>query len=155
MSERLNPYASGMAQLGPLVEYSTTVEAMGLETSLMELVKIRASQLNGCASCLHYHSRNARSAGETEARIYVLGGWRDSPLFSERERAALAWTEALTRIRDWHAADQAYRLVATQFSPGEQIALNLLIGLINALNRLNFGFAVEHPVAAGDQRATA
>jgi AhpD family alkylhydroperoxidase len=155
MTKRINPYTAGGSQLKPLVEYSVAVEAMGLETSLMELVKIRASQINGCASCLHFHTRNARSAGETEARIYVLGGWRDSPLFTDRERAALGWTEALTQLGNWHAVNEAYEPVAAQFTPEEQIALNLLVGTINALNRLNIGFAVEHPVAAADQRAAA
>jgi AhpD family alkylhydroperoxidase len=117
-----------------------------------DLVKIRASQINGCAVCLNIHTRDARKAGETEARIYLLEGWRESPLYSERERAAIAWTEALTKM-ERHAMDEAYEMVAAVFKPEEQVQLNIAIGVINVFNRLNAGFAVKHPVAAEDRRA--
>ena len=135
-----------------LIAASRPVEESSLPKATQELVKIRASQINGCAVCLNMHTRDARKAGETEARIYLLEAWRDSPLYSERERAAIAWTEALTRM-DHRAMDEAYELVAAQFTPAEQVRLNLLIGVINVYNRINAGFAVRHPVAAEDRRA--
>lgn len=153
MTNRINPYAIPGNPVQPLNDFATAREAAGtIERSVMDLVKIRASQINGCAVCLNMHTRDARRAGETEARIYVLEAWRDSPLYSERERAAIAWTEALTRM-DHRAMDEAYEMVAALFEPEEQVQLNLAIGVINVYNRLNAGFAVRHPVAAEDRRA--
>ena len=153
MTTRVNPYAVPGNLLQPFIAFSNApAEGSTLEASVMELVKIRASQINGCAVCLNMHTRDARNAGETEARIYLLEAWRDSPLYSDRERAALAWTEALTRM-DHRAMGEAYELVAAQFTPAEQVRLNLLIGVINVYNRINAGFAVRHPVAAEDRRA--
>ena len=131
MTNRTNPYMVPGNLLQPFIDFSNApAEGSTLEPSIAELVKIRASQINGCAMCLNMHTRDARKAGETEARIYLLEAWRDSPLYSERERAAIAWTEALTRM-DHRAMDEAYELVAAQFSPAEQVRLNLLIGVIN------------------------
>ena len=153
MSNRINPYAVAGNPVGPFNEFALSREGKGpIEQSVIELVKIRASQINGCAMCLNMHTRDARKAGETEARIYVLDAWRDSPLYSERERAALAWTEALTRM-EHRAMDEAYEVVAAVFTPEEQVQLNLAIGIINVYNRLNAGFAVKHAVAAGDRKA--
>jgi AhpD family alkylhydroperoxidase len=154
MTKRINPYAVPGNLLQPFFDFSNAQAAAGsaLEPGLTELVKIRASQINGCAMCLNMHTRDARKAGETEARIYLLDASRDSPLYSERERAAIAWTEALTRM-DHRAMDEAYEFVAAQFSPAEQVVLNLLIGVINVYNRINAGFAVRHAVAAEDRRA--
>jgi len=155
MTNRTNPYMVPGNLLQPFIDFSNAQAAAsgsGIEPGLVELVKIRASQINGCAVCLNMHTRDARKAGETEARIYLLEAWRDSPLYSERERAAIAWTEALTRM-DHRAMDEAYELVAAQFTPAEQVRLNLLIGVINVYNRINAGFAVRHPVAAEDRRA--
>ena len=153
MSNRINPYAVPGNPVGPFNAYATAREGSGtIEQSVIDLVKIRASQINGCAVCLHMHTRDARKAGETETRIYVLEAWRDSPLFTERERAALAWTEALTRM-DHRAMDEAYEQVAAVFAPDEQVQLNLAIGVINVYNRLNAGFALKHTVVAEDRRA--
>ena len=105
----------------------------------MELVKIRASQINGCAFCLDMHAAEARKAGETEQRLYLLDAWRDSPLYSDRERAALAWTEALTRLADKGAPDDVYQALKSHFSDEEQVALTLLIVTINGWNRLQVG----------------
>ena len=153
LTPRINPYAVPGNPVQALIDFANAREATGLERSVTDLVKIRASQINGCAVCLNMHTRDARKAGETEARIYLLEAWRDSPLYSHRERAALAWTEALTRMGDRHAADDAYEMVAAAFKPEEQVQLNLAIGIINVYNRLNAGFAVTHPVAAEDRRA--
>ena len=153
MTNHINPYALPGNPVGPFNDFAIARVGKGtIEQSVIDLVKIRASQINGCAVCLHMHTRDARKAGETETRIYVLEAWRDSPLFSERERAAMAWTEALTRM-DHRAMDEAYELVAAVFTPDEQVQLNLAIGVINVYNRLNAGFALKHAVAAEDRRA--
>jgi len=115
------------------------VERGGLEKSLIELVKTRASQINGCAFCLDMHSKEARKHGETEQRLYLLNAWRETPLFSARERAALAWTECLTRVAIDGAPDAAYRELADAFSPVEIATLTALIGVINTWNRIAVG----------------
>src|SRR4029079_15299744 len=108
----------------------------GLEHALLELVKIRASQINGCAYCIDRHTKDARAAGETEQRIYALNAWRETPFFNERERAALEWTEALTLIADTHAPDDIYERVAAQFNEEELVALTFAVVVINSWNRL-------------------
>src|SRR5262245_50898981 len=100
MKPRLNPYKAAPAVYKAMGDLQTHVNNSGLEKSLQELVKTRASQINGCAYCLHMHTRDARAAGETEERLFLLDAWRESPLYNERERAALAWTEALTRLSE-------------------------------------------------------
>src|SRR5215471_591978 len=112
----------------------------GLEESLLHLVKMRASQINGCAYCMDMHSKDARAAGETEQRLYVLPGWREAPLYTDRERAALAWTESLTRIADTHAPDEVFQEVREQFDEKELADLTLAIVTINAWNRIAIGF---------------
>jgi len=124
------------------------VHRCGLEHALIELVKLRASQLNHCAYCMDMHARDARRGGETEQRLYVLGGWRESPLFSPRERAALAWTECLTELPSRGAPDAAYAALGAHFAPKEIADLTVLIGLINLWNRVGVGFAMRHPAAA-------
>jgi AhpD family alkylhydroperoxidase len=121
----------------------------GLERSLIELVKMRASQINGCAYCLDMHSKDARRAGESEQRLYLLSAWRESPLYTPRERAALAWTEAVTLIADTHAPDAAYDALRPHFSEKEIADLTILVGMINLWNRIAIGFRYEHPVEAG------
>jgi AhpD family alkylhydroperoxidase len=122
------------------------VDSSGLEAGLLDLVKTRASQINGCAFCIHMHTRDARARGETEERLYLLDAWRESPLYSPRERAALAWTEALTQIAKTHAPDEVYVEVRGQFSEEELVKLTIAIGLINTWNRLAIGFRYAHPV---------
>jgi AhpD family alkylhydroperoxidase len=124
------------------------IQRCGLEKSLIELVKMRASQINGCAFCLDMHSKDARKAGETEQRLYLLNAWRESPLYSERERAALAWTECVTRIADTGAPDVEYESLRRQFSPAEIVNLTTLIGMINLWNRLAISFRTPHHVQA-------
>ncbi|HEY1887734.1 MAG TPA: carboxymuconolactone decarboxylase family protein, partial [Roseiarcus sp.] len=118
----------------------------GLEESLMDLVEIRASQINGCALCLDMHTTTARKRGETEQRLYLLDAWRDSPLFNDRERAALAWTEGLTRLTEMGAPDDVYQALKAEFSEEEQVKLTLLIVAINGWNRINVGFRAVHPI---------
>jgi AhpD family alkylhydroperoxidase len=119
------------------------VERCGLEHSLLELVKMRASQLNGCAYCLDMHSKDARAAGETEQRLYLLDAWREAPCYSERERAALAWTEALTRIDRDHVPDHVYAETRAQFGEEELMNLTLAVIAINGWNRIAIAFRAE------------
>lgn len=142
MTKRTNPYAR-MDLIQPLIDYSHGVPDVGVEPTIAHLVKIRASQINGCAVCLVMHSQEARQDGETEMRIYLLDAWREAPHFTRRERAALAWTEALTRLD--HTSDAAYELLAAEFSEAEQVVLTLMIGNINTWNRINAGFQVSPP----------
>jgi AhpD family alkylhydroperoxidase len=118
-------------------ELHAFVHRCGLEHGLLELIKLRASQINGCAHCIDMHSKELRAAGETEQRLYLLDAWEESPFYSERERAALAWTEALTRITEGHAPDAVYAQVRAQFSEEELANLTLAIIAINGANRLN------------------
>lgn len=116
------------------------VHGAGLEKPLLELVKMRASQINGCAYCLDMHSKDARAGGETEQRLYLLSAWRESPFYTERERAALAWTEAVTLVSETHVPDEVYELARQQFSEAELVNLTMAIVAINGWNRLEIGF---------------
>jgi AhpD family alkylhydroperoxidase len=131
-----------------LVALEAQIQASGLEKSLIELVKIRASQINGCAFCINMHTADARKQGETEQRLYLLNAWRESPLYTDRERAALAWTEAVTLIADTHAPDDLYEAVRADFSESETVNLTMLIGAINAWNRIAISFRAIHPMKA-------
>jgi AhpD family alkylhydroperoxidase len=112
----------------------------GLPSGLLHLVKTRASQINGCAYCLDMHTKDARAEGETEQRLYVLDGWRETPFFDERERAALEWTEAVTLVADTHVPDEVYERVKQHFTEQELVDLTLAISNINSWNRLNVAF---------------
>ena len=116
------------------------VKDSGLEPSLLELVKVRASQINGCAYCIDMHTKDARAEGETEQRLYVLSAWRETPFFTDRERAALAWTEALTLIGETHAPDEVYEEVRRQFTEQDLVALTMAVVAINGWNRIAIGF---------------
>ena len=120
----------------------------GLEQSLIELVKTRASQINGCAFCINMHTQDARKHGETEQRLYLLNAWREAPLYTDRERAALAWTEAVTLISETHAPDDVYAELRKHFSESEAVNLTVLIGTINTWNRLAIAFRAVPPVRA-------
>jgi len=146
MNPRLNPYQAAPNTLKALMALESEVRGSGLEQSLIELVKTRASQINGCAFCINMHTQDARKHGETEQRLYLLDAWRESPVYSERERAALAWTEAVTQISETHAPDGAYEEVRAQFSEAETVNLTMLIATINAWNRIAIGFRLVPPV---------
>ncbi|MFC3069818.1 carboxymuconolactone decarboxylase family protein [Phenylobacterium soli] len=147
MTQRINLYAVGFKAVEPLAKIATPpeLEAMGLEHRLQELVKIRASQINGCANCLHMHTSDTLKEGERPERIYLLSAWRESHMFTPREKAALGWTEALTRIAETGAPDADYEALKAHFSDEEIVALTLLIGVINTWNRLAVGLRVVHP----------
>ncbi|TAL86394.1 MAG: carboxymuconolactone decarboxylase family protein [Rhodanobacter sp.] len=143
MTQRLNytkASPDGFKAMRDLQEY---VDNSGLEHPLLELVKMRASQINGCAYCLDMHSKDARAAGETEQRLYLLNAWRESPFYNERERAALAWTEALTRVADNDVPDDLYDEVRKHFSEKELADLSFAIIAINGWNRLAIPFRSE------------
>jgi AhpD family alkylhydroperoxidase len=116
------------------------VEASGLEQPLLELVKIRASQINGCAYCIDMHTKDARALGETEQRIYALSAWRETPFFSDRERAALDWTETVTRVSETHVPDDAFERARQHFDERELFSLTFAVVAINSWNRLSISF---------------
>lgn len=122
-----------------MLNLSSEVETR-LERPLFELVKIRASQINGCAYCIDMHTKDARLAGESEQRIYALNAWRETPFFSDRERAALEWTEAVTRVADTHVPDEIHERVSAQFDEAELVALTFAVIVINSWNRLAVSF---------------
>lgn len=153
MDARLNAWTAEPELMKVMLTLSEKVAHCGLEFSLLELVKIRASQINGCAFCLHMHTRDARAHGETEERLYLLSAWRESPLYTERERAAMTWTEALTLVSQTHAPDADYAAVRAHFSEQETVKLSLAISLINAWNRIAVGFRHIHPVASRSDAA--
>jgi AhpD family alkylhydroperoxidase len=119
------------------------VRQSGLDHRLLELVKIRASQINGCAYCLDMHTKDARAAGETEQRIYALNAWRETPFFDDRERAALAWTEAVTLVGEGHVPDEVYEATAQHFSQEQLVHLTFAVVVINGWNRLAIAFRSE------------
>ncbi len=123
-----------------LFAVEATIEAAGLDHKLLHLVKMRASQINGCAYCMDMHSKDARADGDTEQRLYSLDAWRETPFYSDRERAALEWTEAVTLVSSTHVPDEAYEAVRAQFSEDEIKALTLAVAMINTWNRLNVAF---------------
>lgn len=145
MEKRLNAYEANPEAIAAMGRLEDHVRRSGLEHGLIELVVTRASQINGCAYCLHMHTRDARAAGETEARLYLLSAWRESALYTPRERAALGWTEALTRLADTGAPARDYEQGLAHFSEREFVDLTLLIGAINVWNRLSVGFRAVHP----------
>lgn len=151
MQPRLNAYKAAPDMMKALGALESTVQASGLEPSLIDLVKTRASQINGCAYCIHMHTKEARGRGESEQRLYLLDAWRESPLYSDRERAALAWTEAVTLVSQTHVPDSVYEEVRKSFSEAEIVKLTMLIATINAWNRIAISFRSVHPVkvAAG------
>jgi AhpD family alkylhydroperoxidase len=140
MQERMNYAKASPAGYKAMLGLQQFVEKCGLEHSLLELVKMRASQINGCAYCLKMHSRDARAAGESEERLYLLDAWAEAPLYSPRERAALAWTEALTLVSETQAPDAVYEEARRHFSETELVNLTLAIVAINGWNRICVGF---------------
>ncbi len=146
MKARLAPYKIAPDLMKALGALETAVAGSGLEKSLIELVKTRASQINGCAFCIHMHTKDARALGETEERLYMLSAWRESPLYTDRERAALAWTESVTLVSQTSVPDDVYEQVSGSFSDEEIVKLTMLVATINAWNRIAISFRFVHPV---------
>jgi len=155
MKARLNHYQANRDAMQAMVALQKRVSEGGLEYSLQELVKIRASQINGCAFCLEMHTREARAAGESEARLYLLNAWRESPLYSDRERAALEWTEAVTLVSESAVPDSVFETARAAFSEEELVNLTVAIGMINVWNRLAISFRALHPVTEDQKRNVA
>ncbi|PRD42497.1 alkylhydroperoxidase [Phyllobacterium phragmitis] len=148
MTAKLDPFAAAPSLMKSWTGTSMAI-ASSLEPSLIELVKIRASQINACANCINMHTAEARAKGETEQRIYLLSAWREAPCYTDRERAALGWTEALTRLSEGHTHESAYEAVKAQFTEEEQVNLTLMINVINGWNRIAIGFGLwVDPAAA-------
>jgi AhpD family alkylhydroperoxidase len=145
---RLDYFAAAPDAMKGMLELEKAVKNVSLEPGLLELVKIRASQINGCAYCIYMHTKSAREIGETEERLYLLDAWRESPLYSDRERAALAWTESLTLISETHAPDGDYETLKAHFTDKERVELTLVISAYNAWNRFAIGFRSTHPAKA-------
>jgi AhpD family alkylhydroperoxidase len=154
---------SQRAQLNP-TKYADVFKAMmglaagfensSLEPALLELVKVRASQINGCGFCLDMHTKDARLAGETEQRLYLVSVWRETPIYTAREKAALAWTEAVTRLENQQVSDEVYEQASAQFSDDELMRLTLAVIAINGWNRINIAFnAVPGNYKAGSLKA--
>ena len=137
MEPRIDYLKSGRGAYQAMLGLEDYVRKCGLEESLLHLIKLRASQINGCAYCIDMHWKDLRSIGEGEQRLYGLDAWQESPYYTERERAALRWTEAVTNIRDGHASDEVYAEVSKQFSEKELADLTLAIVAINGWNRLS------------------
>jgi AhpD family alkylhydroperoxidase len=140
MEPRLDYVTAAPEAYKAMLGLKTAVSRLGIDHALLELIKIRASQINGCAFCLDMHTRDARKHGETEERIYQLSAWHESPAFTARERAALGWTDALTLIAETHAPDHVYDEARRHFSDQELVNLTLAVVTINAWNRLAVGF---------------
>ncbi len=144
METRLNFFQSSPDSMRALMGLEERISRSGLEKPLVELVRLRASQINGCAYCIDLHARDARKAGESERRLSALITWRDTPntdvFFSDRERAALEWTEAVTLVAQTHVPDEVWNRVRVHFTPEEIVDLTLLVSAINAWNRFAIAF---------------
>jgi len=151
MKQRMDYASASPTALQAMLKLESFARHSGIEANLRELIKLRASLINGCAYCVDMHWKDARAAGETEQRLYGVATWHEVPYFTERERAALAWTDALTRIADTHAPDDVYDHVRQHFDEESLMNLTVLICTINAWNRIAIGFRTE----AGDYTPTA
>jgi AhpD family alkylhydroperoxidase len=147
MTAKLDPFAAAPELMKKWLATSMAI-ASSLDPALMALVEIRASQINGCANCINLHTTHAREKGETEQRIYLLSAWREAPCYTDRERAALGWTEALTRMSEGHTHESAYGALKAEFTEEEQVKLTLMINVINGWNRIAVGFSAFADPAA-------
>jgi AhpD family alkylhydroperoxidase len=152
MTAKLDPFAAAPAEMKSWMALSQKISA-SLDESLVHLVEIRSSQINGCANCINMHTAAARAHGETEQRIYLLSAWREAPCYTDRERAALAWTDALTRLSHGYPQAEAREALEAHFSPEEQVKLTLMINVINGWNRIVVGFGLWNDVPAAVGKA--
>lgn len=140
MTQRTDFYTASPDAMKALIALEVAVSKLGMEKSLLDLIKLRASQINACGFCVDMHTTDMKKAGETDRRINGVVAWRETPFFTERERAVLAWTESLTQLSTTHAPDADYAPLASLFTPKEQVDISLAICTINAWNRLGVGF---------------
>ncbi|MEI4509223.1 carboxymuconolactone decarboxylase family protein [Sphingopyxis sp. CCNWLW253] len=145
MTPRMNIFQAAPDAMKAMLAVEASFETSGLEHGLIELVKLRASQINGCAFCIHMHVKDAVKHGENDMRIHLLSAWRHSPVFTDRERAALNWTEVLTRVAKSHAPDADFELLKAHFSDKEIAYLTVVIGAINFWNQVQIGLRMIHP----------
>jgi AhpD family alkylhydroperoxidase len=158
MQPRIDFRKTAPGAMQALLTFQAYVNNSGLSKSLLELVKIRASQINACAYCLDMHTKDARANGESEQRIYALNAWRETPFFNDRERAALAWTESLTLLTEGHVSDGVFEEVRRHFSDEEVVNLSMAVVAINSWNRLLTAFRAvpgEYQPAPRNTSATA
>lgn len=149
MHERLpNHFSLAPVAIKAMMTLETAIAATGLDQTLLGFIKLRASQINGCAYCIHMHVEHLRQAGESEMRLHLLCVWRETPIYTARERAVLAWTEALTLLPQKGASDEDYAELAAEFSPAEQVNITLAIGAINTWNRLQVGLRIAPAIEA-------
>jgi AhpD family alkylhydroperoxidase len=140
MEQRINAFEKGGAAMKAVYGLGIYLAKSPVEQPLLNLIYFRVSQINGCAQCLDMHSKDLRAAGETEQRLYVLDAWREAPFYTERERAALAWAEAVTKVTEGHVSDEVYEYARKQFSEEELIDLTIAVITINSYNRINIAF---------------
>ncbi|MDH7460190.1 carboxymuconolactone decarboxylase family protein [Chitinophagaceae bacterium 26-R-25] len=140
MEQRLNLLEKGHKALKAMFGLGNYLSKCSIEKALQDLIYFRVSQINGCAYCLDMHSKDLRAMGETEQRLYLLAAWREAPLYTDRERAALTWAEAVTKINGGDVPDEVYELASAEFSEEELIDLTLAVITINSYNRLNISF---------------
>jgi AhpD family alkylhydroperoxidase len=145
MTQRLDPYKAAPGAYKAMAALEQYVRGAGLDPALLELVKVRASQMNGCAYCLDMHTKDARAHGETEQRLHVIAAWREAPFYTERERAGLGWTEAVTRLGPEGVPEDVYARAREQFSEAELVNLTMAIVAINGWNRIAIAFHSPEP----------
>ena len=143
MGQRINGFEKGQGVMKALLGINGYLTKSPLEKSLLQLIELRVSQINGCAYCLDMHSKDLRAGGETEQRLYLMDAWRETALYTERERAAFAWAEAVTLVTQGHVPDAVYEEARKQFSEEELIDLTFAVTTINTWNRLNIAFRTE------------
>lgn len=143
MEQRINAMEKAQGALGAMFGLGKYLAKASIEKSLLHLIEFRVSQINGCAYCLDMHSKDLRAEGETEQRLYVLDAWREAPFYTDRERAALAWAEAVTLVTEGHVSDEVFEEAKKQFSEQELIDLTMAVVTINSWNRLNIAFRTE------------
>lgn len=151
MQARLDYYSAAPDAVRALFSLEKYLAGSGLEKTLLELVKMRASLLNGCAFCIDLHWRDARKHGEDEQRLYLLNAWPESPVYTDRERAALAWTDAVTHINDGHVSDEVFAAVRPHFTDKELADLTVAVGAINVWNRMSISFRSVPGIAPNQQ----
>jgi len=155
MEQRINAMEKGQGALKVLFGFSAYLAKSSIEKNLLQLIDYRVSQINGCAYCLDMHSKDLRHGGESEQRIYMLSAWRETPLYTPRERAALAWAESVTLLDEGHVPDEVYEEVRKEFSEDELIELTMAVAAINTWNRLNIAFRTTPGTYQPSQWATA
>jgi AhpD family alkylhydroperoxidase len=155
MEQRMNAYDKGNKGIKALFSLGVQVSKSTIEPFLLDLINFRVSQINGCAFCLDMHSKDLRAHGETEQRLYLLSAWREAPFYSKREQVALAWAEALTKLRNNEVSDEVYEQAREQFTEEELVDLTLAVGTINMYNRINIAFRTTAGTYQPGQFATA